>query len=141
MPSFNGVANKAHDYKPVRVDDAPMGQPDENFLYRGDDNLKALSSLTIYRTLKWGAMLDLVVTDLRSYRSPPVLTEEVKELIKGAPAPPVSLIKLLDAGATANGGEPPETIRYGDKEMPNPRRAAPPGTHMGAEQKRGSSRC
>ena len=135
MPSFNGIANKAHDYKPVRVDDAPMGEPDENFLYQGDDNLKALSSLTIYRALTWGVMLDLVVTDLRSYRSPPVLTEEIKELIKGAPAPPVGLVKLLDAGASANGGEPPKTIRYGDKEMPNPRRDATPGTHMVAEQK------
>ncbi|MDO8840324.1 MAG: alkaline phosphatase D family protein [Parvibaculum sp.] len=135
MPSFNGVANKAHDYKPVRVVDGPMGEPDEHFLYQGEDNLKALSSLTIYRTLKWGAMLDLVVTDLRSYRSPPVMTEEVKEFIKGAPASPVSLVQLLDAGATANNGEPPETIRYGGKEMPNPRRDAPPGTHMGTAQK------
>ncbi|MDZ4366864.1 MAG: alkaline phosphatase D family protein [Afipia sp.] len=134
-PAFNGINNAAHDFKPVRVDDAPMGEPDENFLFQGEDNLKALSSLTIYRTLKWGAMLDLVVTDLRSYRSPPVMTEEIKEFIKGAPAPPVSLVKLLDAGATANNSEPPETIRYGGKEIPNPRRNAPPGTHMGAAQK------
>jgi alkaline phosphatase D len=135
MPAFNGIANEAHDFKPVRVGDAPMGEPDGNFLYQGEDNLKALSSLTIYRTLKWGTMLDLVVTDLRSYRSPPVLTEEVKELIEGAPVAPVSLVKLLDAGTTANDGVPPETIRYGDKEMPNPRRDAPAGTQMGAAQK------
>ncbi|MBX3495764.1 MAG: alkaline phosphatase D family protein [Parvibaculum sp.] len=133
--SPNGIANRAHDFRPVRVEDAPMGAPDENFLFQGGDNLKALSSLTIYRSLQWGAMLDLVVTDLRSYRSPPVMTAEIKKLTEGAPVPPVNLVKTLDAGRTANDGAPPETIRYGDKALPNPRRDAPPGTHMGAEQR------
>ncbi|MEQ8265832.1 MAG: alkaline phosphatase D family protein [Parvibaculum sp.] len=134
-PTFNDVAQAAHDFRPARVGNGPLGEPDENFLFQGTDNLKAISSLTIYRTLRWGAMLDVVITDLRSYRSPPVISEEIKAFIKGAPVPPVRLVKLLDAGRTANDGNPPETISYGGKEMPNPRAKSPRGTHMGGPQK------
>jgi alkaline phosphatase D len=132
--AFNGIASQAHDFRNARVDNAPLGEHDDNWLYQGD-SLKAVSSLTIYRTLRWGAMLDLVLTDLRSYRSPPVITEEMKALIKGAPMPPVRIVQILDAGRTANDGNPPETISYGDKELANPRKDAPPGTQMGAAQK------
>ena len=133
-PAINGIGSPAHDFRNTRVDDTPLEEHDDAYLYQGE-SLKAVSSLTIYRTLRWGAMLDLVLTDLRSYRSPPVLSGEVKELIAGAPVPPVRLIKLLDAGRTANNGNPPDTIAYGGKEIPNPRRTAPPGTQMGAAQK------
>ncbi|ABS64651.1 Alkaline phosphatase [Parvibaculum lavamentivorans DS-1] len=134
-PKFNGIERAAHDFRNVRVEDGELGEPDENYLYQGTDNLKAISSLTIYRTLRWGAMLDMVITDLRSYRSPPVITEEIKGFIKGAPVPPVRLVKLLDAGRSANDGNPPETLRYGGKEMPNPRVKAPRGTQLGGPQK------
>src|SRR5690606_25970039 len=69
--SFHGIASPAQDFRNAAVTDAPLAEHDDDFLYDGD-SLKAVSSLTIYRTLRWGAMLDLVVTDLRSYRSPPV---------------------------------------------------------------------
>ncbi|MDP1628115.1 alkaline phosphatase [Parvibaculum sp.] len=134
-PKFNGIERAAHDFRHARVENGELGEPDDNYLYQGTDNLKAISSLTIYRTLRWGAMLDMVITDLRSYRSPPVITKEVKAFIAGAPVPPVRLVKLLDAGRTANDGNPPETISYGGKEMPNPRANAPRGTQMGLPQK------
>lgn len=131
---FNGIASPAHDFRHARVEDTPLGDHDDAWLYQGD-SLKAVSSLTIYRTLRWGAMLDLVLTDLRSYRSPPVFTGDVRSFAKGAPIPPVRLVKLLDAGRTANDGNPPETISYGGQQMENPRKDAPPGTQMGAAQK------
>ena len=112
-----------------------MGAPDENLLRQGPDNLKAIGSLTIYRAFSWGAMLDLVITDLRSYRSQPVMSKEIKALAKGAPVPPVRLVKLLDAGRDANEGNPPETLTYGDKSIANPRFQSPPGSHMGGPQK------
>jgi alkaline phosphatase D len=99
------------------------------------DNLAAIRSLAIHRAFSWGAMLDLIITDLRSYRSPPVVTEEIKALIKGAPLPPSRIVKILDAGRTANNGKPPEKISYKDREIANPRRDAPAGTHMGGPQK------
>lgn len=134
-PKFNGIARASHDFRHTRVENGEMGEPDDSHLYQGTDNLKAVSSLTIYRTLRWGALLDMVITDLRSYRSPPVMTEEVKAFTKGAPVPPVRLVKLLDAGRTANDGNPPDMIVYGGEEMPNPRAKAPRGTHMGGPQK------
>jgi alkaline phosphatase D len=134
-PAFHDAGSPAHDFRPAHVADAPMGAPDENLLFQGTDNLKALSSLTIYRAVSWGGMLDLVITDLRSYRSPPVMTEEIKAFVKGAPVPPVRLVKLLDAGRTADGGKPPQTLAYADRTLANPRRDAPRGTHMGARQK------
>ncbi|MGB3809765.1 MAG: alkaline phosphatase D family protein [Parvibaculum sp.] len=134
-PAVDGVKSAAHDFRPAKVANTPMGTTDENLLYQGADNLKAISSLTIYRTVSWGGLLDLVITDLRSYRSAPVMSEDVKALIKGSPMPPVRLVKLLDAGRTAQGGNPPEKLTYAGRELPNPRRTAPPGTHMGGPQK------
>lgn len=133
--AFSGVGSEAHDFRAASVKNAPMGAPDENLLRQDSDNLKAIGSLTIYRAFSWGAMLDLVITDLRSYRSEPVMSSEVKALVKGAPVPPVRLVKLLDAGRDANDGNPPEMLTYGDKSIANPRRQSPPGSHMGGPQK------
>ena len=135
-PDVAGVKSEARDFVPAKVANTPMGEPDAHYLYQGDDNLRAIRSLTIYRTVSWGGMLDLVITDLRSYRSPPVMTQEVKALVKGAPVPPVRIVNLLDQGRTADNGTPPEKLSYADRAIANPRRDAPPGTHMGAQQKR-----
>lgn len=133
--AFGLLPNEARDYLDTKVETAPLGVPDDHYLYQGTDNIKALDSLTIYRAFPWGAMMDLVITDLRSYRSPPVITDEVRKLIEGAPVPPVRIVNLLDAGKTANGGNPPAIISHAGKEIPNPRAAMPAGTHMGAKQK------
>lgn len=134
--SIGDVANEASDFAPTQVQDAAYEDYDSAFLNTNDDNRRALESMTIYRSLSWGKMLDLVVTDLRSYRSPPVLTEEVRELLSGsARLAPVRLVKELDAGKTANDGQPLQTLTYEDKEIENPRRNSPAGTCMGAKQK------
>lgn len=133
--TIDDVRSEAADFKNAEVEDGPFGEPDDAFLLQDKNNLAALKSITIYRALKWGGMLDLILTDLRSYRSPPVMTKEVKALTKGAPLPPVRIVETLDKGREANGGQPPKTISYGDKQIANPRLNMPPGTHMGAEQK------
>jgi len=134
--SIGDVANEASDFTATQVQDAAYEDYDATFLNTNDDNRRALESMTIYRSLSWGKMLDLVVTDLRSYRSPPVLTEEVRELLSGsARLAPVRLVKELDAGKTANDGQPLEKLTYEEKEIDNPRRNSPAGTCMGAKQK------
>lgn len=134
-PDFSGVKSEAKSFSPAKVSTGPMGEPDGALLFQGADNLKAIRSLTIYRAFSWGSLIDLVITDLRSYRSPPVMTEEVKALVKGAPVPPVRIVKLLDEGCTAMNGAPPEKLGYKDREIDNPRRHSPAGTHMGTAQK------
>ncbi len=134
--SLDDIASEAADFKIATVKDEPFGDPNDSFLLQDKSNIAALDSITIYRTLRWGSLLDLILTDLRSYRSPPVMTKEVKSLTKGAPLPPVDIVTTLDAGRMANDGKPPATISYGDKEIANPRADLPPGTMMGARQKR-----
>ncbi|MGV8996045.1 MAG: alkaline phosphatase D family protein [Parvibaculaceae bacterium] len=134
-PAFADVASDAHDFTSATVKNAPMGVTDDNLLFQGTDNIKAISSLTIYRAFSWGALIDLVITDLRSYRSQPVVDANVKALIKGSPVPPVRIVKLLDAGRTANEGKAPATLTYADRNMANPRLTSPAGTQMGGPQK------
>ena len=134
--SIADVPTQARDFSPRSVTTTDYGRYDDNYLNTNRDNLQALASLTIYRSLSWGKMLDLVVTDLRSYRSPPVGTKEVQELLGGSGRlAPVRIIKELDAGKTANDGEPLATLRFEDRTIDNPRREAPAGTCMGAVQK------
>ncbi len=133
-PGIGGVENAATDFADAPVEDAPFETYDDAYLFDGD-NKTALETLTIYRAFSWGSLADLIVTDTRSYRSPPVVSGEVEALLEEAPLPPVGIVKTLDAGRTANNGAPPETITYKETSIPNPRRAAPPGTCLGAQQK------
>lgn len=129
-----GIANPAHDISPMAVSDTPFAGPDESWLDRNPDNLRALATLTIYRTLRWGKHLMLAITDTRAYRSPPVYTGEIKK-VAGSALAPAELVRVLDAGRTANDGRPPATLRVGDTEIDNPRAEAPPGTMLGPRQK------
>jgi alkaline phosphatase D len=45
------------------------------------------------------------------------------------------VIEILDGGRGYNNGKPPQTIRVGEKEIPNFRKDEPPQTILGAEQK------
>ena len=103
----------------------------------GDDreqNLAATGSLLIYRQLRWGKDLDLLVTDSRSYRSPPCLPAGFAESM-GLPMNTVRLVEIADAGREYNGGDPPELLPYGDGQVPNPARDRPPGTLLGSAQR------
>ena len=50
----------------------PLRNLDDNGLGEDRDNLAAIRALTLYRTLRHGANLELILTDNRSYRSEPV---------------------------------------------------------------------
>jgi alkaline phosphatase D len=124
-------ATLIHDFEPVTVEDAPYTDPvaeDE------PNNARALSSITIYRTLRFGQHVDLVLTDNRSYRSDHAVPEE---LTLGMPlifhpraALPLDVVNTFDAGRAANRGEPPEEVGG----LPNLRRDSPPGTLLGSVQ-------
>ena len=125
-------------FNPPKVTDTPVTKFDENGLGREENNLTAINSLRGYRTLRWGANLDLIITDERSYRSadpfnnPDASKLDVKEFSEFAPE---ELMKAIDSGRDYNGGKPPETLKFGG-EIPNFRKNDPPQTFLGAEQKK-----
>lgn len=129
MPATGRVNNPAHDFKWVDVQDSAYLGPQQDWLDPNIDNRAALASMTIYRTLRWGKTLEIILTDNRSYKSPPPRPPK----IEGQALPAIETVKLLDLGRTANEGEPPATIP--DTEVANPRRLTPRGSVLGPTQK------
>ncbi len=124
-----GVANEAADFSAAAVEDVAFTDRSES------NNADALASLTIYRSLRYGKNVDFILTDERSYRSDHTVPEETSF---GSPiffhprtALPAELVSVMDAGSTANGGNPPDEILG----FTNARKDSAPGTMLGAEQK------
>jgi alkaline phosphatase D len=128
-------------FDPPQVSNAPIERFDDQGLGQEPNNLAAIGSLTAYRTLRWGRYLELLITDQHSYRTEvpdsrkeaqPLQSDAFPELV------PQEIMEVLDAGRTyAEGadGRPPETIRYGDAQVPNFRKDEASQTLLGAEQK------
>ncbi len=125
----NAIENAARDFKYVDVQDTPFLGPEQDWIDPNADNRAALASLTTYRTLRWGKTIEIILTDNRSYKSPPPLPPK----IEGQALPAIEHVKLLDLGKTANDGDPQSTIP--DTEVDNPRRLMPRGSVLGPQQK------
>ncbi|MFC7335379.1 alkaline phosphatase D family protein [Rhodocista pekingensis] len=134
-----GVAPAAKDFQPVSVTDvdATHAPVDDDNLLQEPNNLAAIGSLTIYRSLRFGRHVELVLTDTRSYRSDHAVPDELGIAISGQATYmlPLPLVALMDAGRTANGGNPPAVLTLGDRQVPNPRKDSPAGTLLGGPQK------
>lgn len=125
----------AHPFRPTDVSDSEGGELAEGYHVANEANEAALTSLTIYRSLEWGRTAEIIVADARSYRAPQPMDTELEEAI-GAPAPPTDVIRMLDEGASANGGNPPLVFEGKDGvEVANPRAQAPAASVLGSEQK------
>jgi alkaline phosphatase D len=90
--------------------------------------------LQIYRQLRWGAHVDLLITDLRSYRSAPPLPSGMADEL-GMPMDASELVAIYDSGRDYNNGAPPEMLPFGDGTLPNTARDRAPGTMLGQQQK------
>ncbi len=125
-------------FDPPRVVNAAVERFDDHGMGQEPNNLAALASLTGYRSLRWGRHVDLIVTDQRSYRSQdPVDRPEARAFVS-ADFPelvPQEVVEILDAGRAYDSGHPPDSIRYGEREVANFRRSDPPQTILGAVQK------
>ena len=125
-------------FDPPQVVDAAVERFDEHGLGQEPNNLQALASLTGYRALRWGRHVELLVTDQRSYRSQdPVDRPEARAFVSRdfPELLPQEVVEILDAGRAFDGAHPPDTIRYGEREIANFRRTEPPQTILGALQK------
>jgi alkaline phosphatase D len=140
-----GVTQDAKDFAPATVTDTRFTAPNADNFVDEANNAAAIGAMTIYRSLRWGKHVELVMTDQRSYRSDHAIPEDIAALINagaqqlGEDQPffdprnflPIGLVSQFDQGSTANGGNPLATILG----IPNPRFASPPGTMLGAAQK------
>ena len=129
LPDTGRVANPGQDFKWVDVRDSAYLGPDVDWIDPNADNRRALGSMTIYRAVRWGKTLEIILTDNRSYKSPPPIPPK----IEGQALPAIETVLVLDQGRSANGGEPPAKIPETD--IDNPRRSSPPGSVLGPVQK------
>lgn len=138
-----GVTQDAKDFTATTVSDARFTAPNSDNFVDEPNNVAAVGAMTIYRSLRWGKHVELVMTDQRSYRSDHAIPEDLPPLVNiGAGQTvffdernflPLPFVSLLDAGKTFNNNNPPATIP--GTPFPNPRAASPAGTMLGKAQK------
>lgn len=129
-----GVTQRAKDFTPATVSDEPFTAPNDDNFVAETNNAAAIASMTIYRSLRFGKHVELIITDERSYRSDHAIAEEdARELpfLDNRNVLPFTPVNVLDQGRTANGGNPPDVVDG----VPNRRKTSPPGTMLGAQQK------
>ncbi|HLL21639.1 MAG TPA: alkaline phosphatase D family protein, partial [Kofleriaceae bacterium] len=131
-----GVTQDAKDFTAAMVNDAPFTAPNMDNFIAEPNNAAAIGAMTIYRSLRWGKHVELVMTDERSYRSDHAVPESLAALVPQLFFDPRNFLPLpvvttFDQGATANGGNPPASIGG----LPNVRAASPVGTMLGKAQK------
>ncbi|HEV8498074.1 MAG TPA: alkaline phosphatase D family protein [Gemmatimonadaceae bacterium] len=120
------------------VANQPLTTFDPHGLGLDSGNLAAIDSLRFYRSMRWGANVDLILTDNRSYRSEPLSTRPESAPFQPTGFPAVvseDVTEILDAGREFDNGNPPATIAFNGEPRPNPRRDAPPLSMLGARQK------
>jgi alkaline phosphatase D len=121
-----------------KVTDAPLNELDDHGLGLEAGNRAAIDSLTIYRSLRWGKNVELILTDNRSHRSEPVMQRKEATAFQSSNHPYVfsdNAVNILDAGRAYRDGKPPATIRFNEVEVPNFRKDQPPQSMLGREQK------
>ncbi|HKS41057.1 MAG TPA: alkaline phosphatase D family protein [Blastocatellia bacterium] len=125
-------------YQAPAVTDAPIRDFDDHGLGREPGNIAAIDSLKIFRALRWGRNVELILTDNRSFRSEPVTERPEAAQFQPKQFPYViaqDVVEALDAGRAYNNGSPPATIRFDGADLPNPRKNAQPQSMLGARQK------
>lgn len=129
---------EARDFEEVEVGTSRNTFADENGVAPNADNVAAIHALRLYRGFRFGTLLDLVLTDNRSYRSDHAIPEDISGsnnlFFHSRLALPLNLLNELDAGRTANAGDPSTLLFVGDLVL-NPRRFSAPGTLLGPRQK------
>ena len=153
--TFKVAANQAwFEYIPARVT-APSGSSeefgsvpvqnvkiekfDDHGLGLEPNNIAAINSLIAYRALRYGRHLDLLLTDLHSYRGPDNFSDEsLGKLADWGDYDgmfPDDIMQVLDGGRAFNGGKPPAELEFNGTRIPNPEKDKPPQAILGAKQK------
>jgi alkaline phosphatase D len=103
------------------------------------NNIAAINSLIIYRALRYGRHLDLLLTDERSHRGPNPFEESATDKLADwadfGGMFPDDLLQVLDGGRAFNGGKPPAELEFNGAKVANPNKNQPPQTLLGGTQK------
>ena len=123
----------------VPVKNVKIEKFDEDGLGIEPNNIAAINSLIVYRALRYGRHLDLLLTDLHSYRGPTPFDdpgpEKLADWADFDGMFPDDLLQVLDGGRAFNGGNPPTELEFNGAKVPNPRKDKPPQAILGAAQK------
>ena len=124
-------------FRPPAVTTAPIDTFDDHGFGTEANNRTAVHSMTSYRALRYGRHVDLILTDLHSYKMADQTDRpEAQALDSGEyPVVPQEWMEIVDGGKHYAGGNPPATISIGDKTIPNFRKDEPAYTALGREQK------
>jgi alkaline phosphatase D len=124
-------------FAPPAVTNAPIESFDDHGFGTEANNVTAIGSMTAYRALRYGRNVDLILTDLHSYKAAdPTDRPEAQALDSGDyPVLPQEWMEIVDGGKDYAGGNPPATIAIGDKSIPNFRKDELAHTVLGREQK------
>lgn len=125
------------EFAPPAVTTAPITTFDDDGFGTEANNRTAIGSMTAYRALRYGRHVDLILTDLHSYKmADPSDRPEAQALDSGDyPVVPQEWMEIIDGGRAYAGGKPPKTITIGDRTIPNFRRDEPARTLLGRAQK------
>ncbi|MGZ3445621.1 MAG: alkaline phosphatase D family protein [Myxococcaceae bacterium] len=124
-------------FDPPAVKVAPIERLDADGLGDEPNNRAAIASMTAYRALRFGAHVELILTDMHSFAMEAPTSRSETDPLGLDEFPfffPEEAMELLDAGREYHDGRPPETITFG-KTIPNFRKQEPPTTILGREQK------
>jgi len=123
----------------VPVQNVKIEKFDDNGLGLEPNNIAAINSLIVYRALRYGRHLDLLLTDLHSYRGRDNFSDEsLGKLADWGDYDgmfPDDLQQVLDGGRAFNGGHPPAELEFNGSRIPNPEKDKPPQAILGATQK------
>jgi alkaline phosphatase D len=121
-------------FDPPIVTDTAIEHYDDFGVGQEPNNLAAINSLRIFRTLKYGRNADLILTDNRSFQ-----WSGNDGSALGAPGFPLmtpeEAFNIIDGGRDYDGGHPPETIRLGGRDIPNAAKDQPRQSYLGGGQK------
>src|SRR5215212_7125129 len=122
----------------VPVKNVKIEKFDDGGLGLEPNNIAAINSLIVYRMLRYGRHLDLLLTDERSYRGPSPFEESATDKLADWADYgmfPDDLLQVLDGGRAFNGGNPPAELEFNGVKVVNPNKDKPPQTILGGTQK------
>src|SRR5262249_3151916 len=127
-------------YESPKVKDATIDKFDEHGAGLEAGNQAILRSLKLYRTLRYGRNVDLILTDNRTFRSEPVMDKPETAAFLAKKFPYVSVgddvLGVLDAGKMYSGGKARGSVQFVGNEICETRTEACAHTMLVGQQKK-----